>query len=431
MRRQQERIGYYYSPDDQHYTHHELTSWLPILESLGARWLTLCASADRAIPEAFIRALVEASIEPVIHIDIPMAKLQLERLETLFAAYRRWGVRYVVASDRPNLQARWTPNSWGRGALVDRFLDQYLPVLVAQRAAGLIPVFPPLEPGGDYWDLAFLEAALRGMLERGQRSLVEELTLGIFLWTYGRPLDWGIGGSASWPEARPYHTPAGCQDHRGFRIFEWYAAIARQVAENALPMLVVAGGETRTGPSGSTGIDPHSETNRAVARLMQSGEAPYYVLNFAFYVLRAGAGGEKAEQAWFPRPGMPRPVVAAIQQLLVGLDRDGRSESNEEKAFSRYFLLPDVQHAMDDLDVTAVLELARRSRAVVGCSLREAARAHEVALVGDDRALPREMEDELRRAGCLVHRLPLYKSARTTAPAAADGLPSLDPAMPS
>ena len=48
--------------------------------------------------------------------------------------------------DRPNLLKNWSPSDWAQRNLVERFLDIFIPI--AQRAlnAGLIPVFPPLEP---------------------------------------------------------------------------------------------------------------------------------------------------------------------------------------------------------------------------------------------------------------------------------------------
>ena len=67
------QLGYYYYPDEGHYTENDLSKWLPRLDSLGANWITLVGSHRRAIPEPFLRALVEAGIEPVIHIPSQLA----------------------------------------------------------------------------------------------------------------------------------------------------------------------------------------------------------------------------------------------------------------------------------------------------------------------------------------------------------------------
>ena len=52
------QLGFHYFPDDQHFTDQDLDTWTPILASLEARWLTLRASARRAIPENFIKGLM-------------------------------------------------------------------------------------------------------------------------------------------------------------------------------------------------------------------------------------------------------------------------------------------------------------------------------------------------------------------------------------
>ena len=66
----------------------------------------------------------------------------------------------MVLFDRPNLRANWPAAAWAQSNLVERFLDVFQPLALAAVQAGLIPVFPPLEPGGDYWDTAFLRSCL-------------------------------------------------------------------------------------------------------------------------------------------------------------------------------------------------------------------------------------------------------------------------------
>ena len=61
----------------------------------------------------------------------------------------------------PNLHDQWGSRSWVQQDLVARFIEIYLPLAEQTQAAGLIPVFPPLKRGGDYWDTAFLRAALQ------------------------------------------------------------------------------------------------------------------------------------------------------------------------------------------------------------------------------------------------------------------------------
>ena len=61
-------IGFHYFPDETHYRQADLQAWLPELVALEARWVTLIGSLTRAVPEPFIRGLIDAGIEPIIHI---------------------------------------------------------------------------------------------------------------------------------------------------------------------------------------------------------------------------------------------------------------------------------------------------------------------------------------------------------------------------
>ncbi len=399
-----DRLGYHYYPDDRHYTQKDLGTWLPILEGLGARWLTLRASAVRAVPERFVRGLVEAGIAPVIQIPATVGALGEADLMPLLTSYGRWGVRQVVVFDRPNLRRAWDPADWGRASLVERFLDRLIPVLQAERAAGLRPVFPALEPGGDYWDTAFLAAALQGLARRGQHDLLRDLTLGMYVWTNARPLDWGAGGPARWAEARPYHTPPGCQDQLGFRIFEWYAAVTAGVAPAPFPMLVLAGGATLAAQVPGLGSDPHTEANLAIARALSCGDVPASVLNFAFFLLAADAGTPEQSAAWFPEPERPRPIVAAIQRFLA--QEPKAAAAPQAKWLKHYLLLSAAAQGPATLeDWAAIAEYARVFRPTVGFSAAEARHAEQVTLVGDERSIPASVEAELRAAGCIVQRV--------------------------
>ena len=64
------------------------------------------------------------------------------------------------------MQDGWTSESWAQSGLTERFLDSLLPIAEAAVAVGLAPLFPPLEPGGDYWDTTFLRGALDGIKRR-------------------------------------------------------------------------------------------------------------------------------------------------------------------------------------------------------------------------------------------------------------------------
>ncbi len=322
------RIGMHYYPDSLHYRERDLLIWLPALKALGASWLTLLAPADRAIPEPFLRGLLDAGIQPVLHFQLPLTSQDSESpLDLLFDVYANWGVRYAALFDRPNMRHAWPASSWAQADLVERFLDIFLPVATKARHAGLTPVFPPLEPGGDYWDTSFLQAALSGIARRGHDALLQDLHIGAFAWADAQNVEWGAGGPERWPGVRPYSTPQGEQDQRGFYIFDWYIAHTQAALGAPLPILLLAAGQrlpaSREEFVTETQELEHAAINQAIARRIIDGgqlgedESPIspYVLACNFWLLAAESDNEYAPQAWYQADGYYLPVVDAIEQL--------------------------------------------------------------------------------------------------------------------
>jgi hypothetical protein len=397
------RLGWYYNPEDVHYTQVDLATWLPELKALGAHWLVMKASPARAVPEAFILGLKEAGIEPVIHIPSRVGSLTERTLKPLLGSYQQWGVRYVIVYDRPNLRINWDSADWGRKALVERFIDHCLPLLIAQADLGLEPVFPALEPGGDYWDLAFLEAALESIARRGQRDLLERLTLATYAWTYGKPIEWGTGGSAQWPEAQPYHTPPGCENHLGFNLYEWYAEVASKVLGEPLPMLVVAGGALPSGEEQSPKSDPHIEQNVSIVRSLGSTQIPETLLNFSFYHLWSTPENTEHASAWFHTQHEPRPIVAAARRLSSLSTKS--PPPDVVKPLSHYLLLPEKLGDHSDVAWQEIYPFVLSQQPVVGFSVHEARMAKKVTIYGDAASVPSSVEQALQAEGCTVERL--------------------------
>ena len=149
------RIGFHYYPDTNHYRESDLHTWLPELKTLEASWLVLDAPPDRAIPEFFINGILENGIEPILHFQLPLEDLPpIDDLKLLFNNYARWGVNYVILYSEPNRRSAWSAAAWAQNDLVERFLDRFIPPAEEAAKSGLIPVFPPLKPGGEYWDTA-------------------------------------------------------------------------------------------------------------------------------------------------------------------------------------------------------------------------------------------------------------------------------------
>jgi hypothetical protein len=446
------RLGFHYYPDTLHYRESDLNAWLPELHALGATWLTLVAPHDRAIPELFIRGLVTSGIEPILHFHLPLEQhAQINDLRLLFHTYARWGVHYVVLFDRPNLRTSWPATAWVQSNLVERFLDVYLPLAQAAHQAGLVPVFPPLEPGGDYWDTAFLRGALQGMQRRGQNLLLKRLVIGAYAWASNRSLNWGAGGPERWPGARPYHTPQDSQDQRGFRIFDWYLAQVRAVGDIPCAILLLGAG-CRPGDQIDPALPPidraaHATTNLTIAALLSgvkkiSGKSlvdlegiediPQAILACNFWLLAASQESPAAGHAWFHVDGNSLPVVGALRQWITKQEgpranepapvapkpasqnmhprfpaqaEPSRLPPKNGHSIQHYLLLPTYEWGIADWHLDVIRPFVKKYRPTIGFSLKEATQAARVTVIGGAQSFPEAVLEELRSADCTVEQI--------------------------
>ncbi len=443
------RLGIHYLPDTLHYRARDLSAWLPQLQSLGITWLILKAPLERAIPEPFLTGLLSAGIEPVLHFEAVLSQPpNLEALRPLLEVYASWGVHYVCMYDRPNQKNSWTPAGWTQPHLVERFLDIYLPWAESAAAAGLHVILPPLEPGGDYWDTAFLHSMLFSFNRRASRNLLQKMVVGAYAWTGSQGLNWGAGGPERWPGARPYHTPEGEQDQLGFRIFDWYNTIVEAVLGEALPMVLMGVGRA----PGFNASSASPEEDLAVARLL-IGERlpgcdplPPQLLGAAFWNLAEPTPQDFPGSAWFRRDGSHQPIVpllkelnrvrslkqeppAPLQMAVSGIPGPigttppvtvfpkiakavpSRSDPGESPPLmigcriAHYLLLPSYEWGVTDWHLDQARPFIKKHRPTVGFQLEEASQADFVTVVGGEDAFSESVLEYLRQAGCRVNRL--------------------------
>lgn len=426
---QTSRIGFHYFPDTLHYQESDLRTWLPELQALNAGWLTLIAPTNRAIPEAFITGLIENHIQPIIHFKLPIQPAtDPESLKLFLKAYSEWGVKYIVLFDRPNTRTAWDGNGWVQASLVERFLDAYIPLASQILQAGMQPVFPPLEPGGDYWDTAFLRAALQGLHRRGHEKILENLVLSAYARFDTRPLNWGAGGPERWPGARPYFTPVDQQDQRGFYIFDWYLAVARAIIPTPLSLILLGVGSPTKGRARLDLVE-HTRRHMAIAHLLansadsadpvdtESGElSPISskVIACNFWLLASGEESVADEYAWYQSDGDTLPIVTALRQWYDS--QPGFSVSTPKTAFpkphpligqsiSHYLLLPSYEWGIAEWHLDVIRPFVVKHRPTIGFSLEEASHAERVTVIGGQGSFPEDELERLRSTGCDVERI--------------------------
>lgn len=459
------RLAFQYFPDSDHFSQKDLQTWVPVLQSLGAGWLILRAPHDRAIPEDFLRGLLSVGIQPVVHLDLPPAKPPTpEDLEPLFKAYARWGVRYLALFDRPNARATWGGVSWARQELVASFLNLYIPLAEAALDAGLINIFPPLQPGGDYWDTAFLEAALGQLKDSPHAALLNRLALGVYAWADNLPLDWGAGGPECWPGTQPYYTPNGEEDHQGFRIFDWYNAICLAVVGRSLPQIGLGGGcrlSVQRPEHPPLDREGHAEASLHLLQLLDGEDAasmpplPGLVLACSLGLLTASPQAPESADAWISADGTPLPSVGRFKEArgarqprplaknftqapasqgrhqpgletvanpgtltipsdavvsktvveTIAAPTSPAPKALSQKPIQHYVLLPTYEWGVADWHLAVIQPFLKRHLPTVGFSLREAAAAERVTVIGGAQSFPDGQLDELRNAGCEVVRI--------------------------
>ncbi|MBW8010113.1 MAG: hypothetical protein FVQ83_02570 [Chloroflexi bacterium] len=429
------KFGMHYFSDTTHFRDEDLAAWLPELKAIGASWLTLKAPLTRAIPEKFVRGLIDSGIEPILQFQmLPDSAPKPNELAAILEAYAHWGIHYISLFDRPNLRQMWPGTSWAQSDLVERFLDIYLPLADLLIDIGVTPIFPPLEPGGDYWDTAFLRSSLQVISNRGKMQLLDKLVLGAYAWVDSKPLNWGAGGPERWPGARPYYTPPEEEDQCGFRIFDWYSTISAAVLGEPLPIILMAircsAGEDIDPREADSFLNSHAERNLRIASLMADNpasrlvsdeveEVPDNVLACNFWLLSANADSPHAFEAWYQPDGTNKPIIGALKDWMA----DQFSSVQEEKkgnvgesppinspvAFDRsikhYLLLPSYEWGVADWHLDVIRPFVKRHQPTVGYSISEAKGAQRVTVVGGEKTFSQELIIDLQEAGCEVSHI--------------------------
>ncbi len=420
----EKRVGIHYFTDTKHYSRADLERWLPIMQNLGVNWAVLPAPTDRAVPQEFIDALIAADINPIIHFNCSLSEPpSTDELRTLMTAYANWGVRFVVFFDRPNLRSQWPVNGWTQRGLVTRFLDIFQPLAEAAIETGLTPVFPPLEPGGDFWDTAFLRAALEALAENGEGTLRESLVLGAYAWTEDKSMTWGAGGPENWPATMPYHTPENSEDQRGFRIFDWYNATSRAVLGKELPIILIGAGVQR---ESSKPLDARQGTRAVnITETLQrnpdpdkNNTVPANVISCNFWLLSAIPETPEAALAWYKVNGKPSKFADEYMAWKLGVpESKALPKDNQTFVVSRqphishtiqhYLLLPNTTEWPMDV----IRSFINETKATMGISEQEAAKASRVTLAGGLETYSDELLRTLIKAGCQVDLLPMESAA--------------------
>jgi len=390
------QLGVHYFLDNEHYRLQDAITFLPLIKSAGSHLLFLSVHSTTAIPEYFLSQCIAENLCPVIHLRLSVENASQNRdLYLLIETYAKQGVKQLIFFDRPNMRSSWSAPVWVLPNLVERFVDQVFPLFEFANRFDILPILPPLEPGGDYWDTLFLKSTLQAMQRRNH-----EVHFGIsaYGWTCGHPLNWGTGGPERWPLALPYHLNPENEDHRGVNIHEWYSSIARSVGFENLPLFIL---ETGKPEEPSTDL----ETWQGL-EILKSYFTPKEQKNQP-----SGSHSVQAMGLWIPGEPDSTAFQQALEQIKAWTDTHQPKQSFQSvnppamPVIAHYVLVGTSHPAITDWRVRASYPFVIKHKATLGFSLQEATQARHVTVLATEEEVPEADLSHLRHMGILVERI--------------------------
>lgn len=402
-------MGFSYFSSPEYLVSQQIKSWMPVLQKSGAAFVIFGTTFDLAVPEEVISCAQDHDMDAYIHFNsaLPSART-FNDAAFLLDLYNKWGVQYVIFGDQPNTKQTWPIAGWHYETLVDQFLDRFIPLANHAVRIGLKPVLAPLQPGGDYWDCAFLEILLDGLIRRKMENVLNHITLSSYGYTFQKPLSWGEGGPERWPGSKPYLTSEGQEDQIGFNNFEWVQATAQRITGEQMPVIILDAG--RPGP------------------LINPAPAEKTMETFQKIIIACCEAGTFDVDSVQEGPVFNDRVIGCSISLdtLKAIFNDNFSvetleqivithRTNEDKAFqpshdqkilAHYLLLPSYASGVSDAVLNKVRPLIKTLKPTVGFSVSEAMRAAKVTIFPDPFVFKDDQIDQLRAAGCQVEILP-------------------------
>ncbi len=313
------KLGFHYFLDVEHFKTSDSHLWVRKIREINANWLVIQNPQDRAIPEEFIRSFSDAGINLIINFNKDVSSdVNFSGLNTLLNVYGKWGVKYAYIFEKPNQQSKWGDSKWNNQDIVEAHLEKFIPFAQLCIENHIKPIFSPLLPGGDYWDLAFLEESFERLASHSEPHIKNNLILSAFGWDWGHSIEWGSGGKKKWPKTKPFKQKHNTQNQQGFRTYEWYLEVSEKVFGKRLPIVILEAGIPNDRFMKNSADAPPTENLFAITRLL-AGEnvydpynselllapIPHEVIGCNFFILSAQIEKKYFPYRWFTLKGVP------------------------------------------------------------------------------------------------------------------------------
>jgi hypothetical protein len=401
------KLGFHYFLDVEHFNAADSHLWIQKLQEINAKWLVINNPKDRAIPEEFIRSFSDAGINLIINFNEDISSdINLSSLTTLLNVYGKWGVKYTYLFEKPNLRSKWGNIRWNNHNVVETHLNKFIPFAQLCVDNHIKPIFSPLLPGGDYWDLAFLEKSLEDLASHATPHIKNNLILSAFGWDWGHSIEWGSGGNKKWREINPFHQKQNTQNQQGFRTYEWYLELSEKVFGERLPIVIFEAGIPNDRFTGNS-VDTVPIDNLFAITHLLAGENVYdpenpelllspippEVIGCNFFILSAQMENKYFPYRWFTPKGVP--LIPA--RSLGSTDNTTALQTEEQPArinnpienfhfkYRRYILFSDslkqnMPRLLEKLD-----PYIRKFKPHIGFSKSEAANAAYILIITDNK----------------------------------------------
>jgi hypothetical protein len=371
--------------------------------------LLLKTGFDRNIPEDVIISALENGLEPIVQCnsELPIPRV-FNDIALIMSVYAKWGVKKMILGNKPNTKAAWLEAGWQYENLIDHFLDRFIPLANHSVRIGINPVLPPMQPGGDYWDTAFIELVLKGLRQRKLDAIINDLILSCYGYTFNNPLSWGRGGPERWSVSKPYLTPEGQEDQLGFNNFEWVLAHAKRQIGDELPVMILDAGNPGT-------VVEDRESNKIledvqiIYRALQDEWSEHEENSESAIVFDDSVKG-----CFFDLNTLENALGDSLNfdtfgQLFASYHKnkaDCANSKKQTKEIPHYLLLPSHQTGVSDAVLSKVRPIIKKFKPTIGFSLKEASMAQRVTIFPDSHAFTDEQINQLRATGCSVEILP-------------------------
>ena len=292
--------------------------------------------------------------------------------------------------------------------MVDRFLDRFIPLANHAVRIGIRPVLPPMQPGGNYWDTAFIELVLKGLKRRKLDTILESLILSSYGYNFNKPLSWGKGGPERWSASKPYLTPDGQEDQLGFQNFEWIQAYAKRQIGEELPVMILDAGNL-----GSNSIENQDDTTIETIQIIHQTLIDEYSCSDD-NLNNKPEFNDSVFGCFFDldtlKSKIDAPLTYDLLERIFNSQKKGiipaDSKAENSKVITNYLLLPLYKSGVSDAVLSRVRPIIKKYLPTIGFSIAEAKMAKKVMVYPDPTIFTDEQINQLRAEGCSVEILP-------------------------